>query len=276
MHPYANIALRAARDARHVLVRAMDRLDELKITQKAVNDFVSNIDREAEEVIAAALHNAYPQHGILGEERGQIYPEGEVNWVIDPLDGTLNYVQGIPHFCISIAAMRGRRVEHAVILDPVRSEEFVASRGAGATLNGKRIRVSATARLDEAVLATGIPPHAIAKHNDSYTAMLQELTGECRAIRRMGSAALDLAYVAAGRADGFFELGLNLWDIAGGVLLVQEAGGFSSDFMGGDRHLDTGHIIAGNAKCFRALVQRVRPHLSAELTSEHKPRSGAA
>ncbi|MGI9327245.1 MAG: inositol monophosphatase family protein [Pseudomonadales bacterium] len=270
MHPYANIALRAARDARHVLIRAMDRLDELNITQKAVNDFVSNVDREAEEVIAAALHQAYPLHGVLGEERGQIHPEGEVNWVIDPLDGTLNYVQGVPHFCISIAAMRGRRVEHAVILDPVRSEEFVASRGAGATLNGKRMRVSNTQRLDEAVIATGIPPHAIRKHYGAYGAMLDELTQECRGMRRMGSAALDLAYVAAGRMDGFFEPGLKLWDIAAGVLLIQEAGGFSSDFLGGDRHLETGHIVAGNAKCYRALVARIRPHLDADLRAELK------
>lgn len=268
MHPYANIALRAAREARHVLIRAMDRLDELSITEKAVNDFVSNVDRDAETVIAEALHTAYPKHGVRGEERGQIYPEGEVNWVIDPLDGTLNYLQGIPHFCISIAAMRGRRVEHGIILDPVRSEEFVASRGEGATLNGRRMRVSAKTRLDEAVLTTGIPPHAIRKHHDAYTAMLGDLTQECRGIRRMGSAALDLAYVAAGRADGFFELGLSLWDIAAGVLLVQEAGGFSSDFVGGDSHLETGHIVAGNPKCYRAIVSKVRPHLSDELRRE--------
>ena len=268
MHPYATIALRAARDARHVLIRAMDRLDELSITEKAVNDFVSNVDRDAENVIAEALHAAYPKHGVRGEERGQIYPEGEVNWVIDPLDGTLNYLQGIPHFCISIAAMRGRRVEHGVILDPVRSEEFVASRGEGATLNGRRIRVSGKTRLDESVLATGIPPHAIRDHHDAYAAMLGQLTQESRGIRRMGSAALDLAYVAAGRADGFFELGLSLWDIAAGVLLVQEAGGFSSDFLGGDRHLDTGHIVSGNPKVHRAIVGKVRGHLSDDLKAE--------
>lgn len=270
MHPYANNALRAARTASGHLLRAMDRLDALEITQKAVNDFVSNVDREAEDIIVEALHTAYPDHGIRGEERGQIYPEGETNWVIDPLDGTLNYIQGIPHFCISIAAFKGRRVEHAVIVDPTRNEEFVATRGSGAHLNGRRVRVAPRKRLDEAVLATGIPPHAIRRHHDAYSGMLNEVRSEVRGMRRMGSAALDLAYVAAGRVDGFFELGLSLWDIAAGTLLVQEAGGFSGDFEGGDRHLASGNIIAGNDKLFRALVAKARPHLTDELRAEHR------
>ncbi|MEM1230726.1 MAG: inositol monophosphatase family protein [Pseudomonadota bacterium] len=270
MHPYVNNALRAARTASGHLLRAMDRLDTLEVSQKAVNDFVSNVDREAEEIIADALHQAYPDHGVRGEERGQIYPEGEYNWVIDPLDGTLNYIQGIPHFCISIAALKGRRVEHAIIVDPTRNEEFTASRGAGAALNGRRLRVAQRRRIDESVLATGIPPHAIRRHHPAYSALLNELREEARGMRRMGSAALDLAYVAAGRVDGFFELGLSLWDIAAGVLLVQEAGGFSGDFGGGDQHLASGNIIAANDKLFRALVARARPHLTAELRAEHR------
>jgi myo-inositol-1(or 4)-monophosphatase len=263
MQAMANIALRAARQASQGMVRAMDRLDVLTVEEKARNDLVSEVDRDAEAVIIEALHKAFPDHGIRGEEHGQSYPEGEFNWIIDPLDGTLNYLQGIPHFCISIAAMKGNRVEHGVIVDPTRNEEFVASRGSGAQLNGKRIRVTRTVKVENAVLSTGIPPGSIASELDAYMRILSRFTGEAKAVRRLGSAALDLAYVAAGRFDGFFEPGLKPWDIAAGVLLVREAGGFIGDFAGGDKFFESGDIVAANPKLFKALIQIIRNPLPA-------------
>ncbi len=265
MQPLANMALRAARQAGDIMLRAMDRLDVLTVEQKARNDFVSNIDREAEQVIMDVLHRAYPDHGILGEESGQAYSNAEYNWIIDPLDGTTNYLQGIGHFCVSIACMKGKQFEHAVIVDPLRNEEFVASRGYGAQLNGKRIRVSTMTRLPEAVVTTGIPPTAIPEHHEAYMAMMSAFVKECRAVRRLGSAALDLAYVAAGRFDGFWEFKLSPWDIAAGTLLVREAGGFVGDLSGGDNFFDTGNIVAANPKCFKAMVQIIRPHLTPAL-----------
>ena len=207
---------------------------------------------------------------MRGEESGQIFPEGEFNWVIDPLDGTLNFVRGIPHFCISIACMKGRRVEHGVILDPVHNEEFVASRGSGAQLNGKRIRVTTPSRLDDAVLTTGIPPATIRKHHPAYMAMLSDFTAQCVGVRRLGSAALDLAYVAAGRVDGMFELGLSIWDVAAGVLLVTEAGGFAGDFAGGDSHLASGNVVAANRKLFSAMIQTIKPHMTPDIHAEQR------
>jgi myo-inositol-1(or 4)-monophosphatase len=265
MQAMANMALRAARQAGQIMTRAMDRIDLLQVEEKARNDLVSNVDREAELAIREVLLKAYPEHGILGEEHGETNPDAEHVWVVDPLDGTTNYLQGIPHFCISIACMRGRQIEHAVVVDPLRNEEFVASRGYGAQLNGKRIRVSRTERLPDAVVGTGIPPKAIARHLEPYMAMLHDFVGTCRAIRRSGSAALDLAYVAAGRLDGFWELALSPWDIAAGTLLVREAGGFVGDLSGGDAFMRHGNIVAANPKCFKAMVTRIRPNLTPEL-----------
>ncbi len=264
----ANMALRAARQAGQIILRAMDRIDRLEIEQKGRGDFVSNIDKEAESAIIEILHSAYPEHGILGEEHGESFSSDEYTWVIDPLDGTTNFLKGIPHFCVSIALMKGPQFEHAVIVDPVRNEEFVASRGYGAQLNGKRMRVSAIDKLASALLNTGIPPGSIPKHLDAYMGMLKSFTRDCQALRRSGSAALDLAYVAAGRADGFWEIGLKSWDIAAGVLLVREAGGFVGDLNGGDDFFSTGNIVATNPKVFKAMVQNIRPHLTPELSSK--------
>ncbi len=264
----ANLALRAARQAGKIILRAMDRIDRLEIEQKGRGDFVSNIDKEAESAIIEILHSAYPEHGILGEEHGESFSSDEYTWVIDPLDGTTNFLKGIPHFCVSIALMKGPQFEHAVIVDPVRNEEFVASRGYGAQLNGKRMRVSAIDKLASALLNTGIPPGSIPKHLDAYMGMLKSFTRDCQALRRSGSAALDLAYVAAGRADGFWEIGLKSWDIAAGVLLVREAGGFVGDLNGGDDFFSTGNIVAANPKVFKAMVQNIRPHLTPELSSK--------
>ena len=261
MQPMANIALRAARQASPGMLRALDRLDLLKVEQKQGNDFVSEVDREAETIIVDALHKAFPDHAIVGEEHGQSVSASngsEYTWVIDPLDGTTNYLQGIPHFCISIAAMKGKQFEHAVIVDPLRNEEFVASRGSGAQLNGRRIRVSANPKIEDAVLSTGIPPGSVASRLDPYMRMMTHFTGNCRAIRRLGSAALDLAYVAAGRVDGFWEIGLQPWDISAGVLLVREAGGFVGDLAGGDGFLESGDIVAANPKLFKSMIQAIR------------------
>jgi myo-inositol-1(or 4)-monophosphatase len=234
----------------------------LRIDEKGPNDFVSEVDRNAEQAIIDVLHSAYPDHGILGEEHGQTYSSDEYTWIIDPLDGTLNFLQGIPHFCISIGLLKDRRIEHAVIVDPVRNEEFVASRGKGAQLNGKRIRVSKRNRLEELVLATGIPPHSIGKYLEPYMASLEVFTGKCRGIRRQGSAALDLAYTAAGRLDGFWEPKLSKWDIAAGILLVTEAGGFVGDLAGGDDYFETGNIVAANPKAFKLMVTELRHNLA--------------
>ena len=258
MHPMANTALRAARRAGQILLQGMDRLDRIEVEEKAPNDFVSSIDRQVEDVIAEMLRTAYPDSAVQGEERGRVGPDGaDVTWIVDPLDGTLNYLCGIPHFAVSIALQRGRQLEHGVIVDPVRNEEWVASRGAGAYLNGRRIRVSQAREMGNVMLATGMPPGARGRM-DSYVEMLGHFTAHCRSVRRQGSAALDLAYTAAGRVDAFLEMGLSPWDVAAGVVLVREAGGFVGDFAGGDTWLETGDIVAANPRCFKAVVTRLR------------------
>jgi len=265
MQPMVNMALRAARRASQIIVRAIDRVDLLTIQEKQKNDLVSEIDRDAESAIIDVLHHAYPDHGIIGEEHGETYTNRDETWIIDPLDGTTNFLHGIPHFAVSIGFRSRNRLEHAVIVDPVRNEEFVASRGHGAQLNGRRIRVSQRHRLDEALLLTGIPFRDVADHLEPYMGMLADFTRQCRGIRRAGSAALDLAYVAAGRGDGFWELGLKPWDLAAGVLLVQEAGGLVSDFFGEERFMESGNIVAANPKVFKAMLQTIHPHLRPSL-----------
>ncbi len=268
MQPMANIALRAARQAADFMAQAFDRPDERKVQAKARNDFVSDVDVRAEEIIISAIKATYPDHAILAEESGTVEAlaggdpaQSEYTWIIDPLDGTLNFIQGIPHFCVSIAVKKGNHLEHGVIVDPIRREEFVASRGHGAQLNGKRIRVSTRAKLEDCVLGTGIPPGSIEARLDPYMATLIEFTRTCRGIRRAGSAALDLAYVAAGRTDGFWEMGLSRWDIAAGIVLVREAGGFVADLTGGETYWDSGDIVAANPKCIRGMLQTLKTTL---------------
>ncbi len=254
MQPMANIALRAARSAADFIAQNFDRPEERDVEMKARNDFVSDVDRHAERIIIDVVRTSYPNHSIQGEESGLTEGSEEYTWIIDPLDGTLNYLQGIPHFAVSIGVMKGAHLEHGVIVDPIRNEEFVASRGYGAQLNGKRIRVGGKSKLEDGVIGTGIPPGSIQDHLDNYIDQLHHITRTCRAVRRAGSAALDLAYVAAGRTDGFWEKGLSQWDIAAGIVLVREAGGFVGDFAGGETYWQNGDIVAGNQRIFRQLV----------------------
>ena len=263
MEPMINIALRAARKAGENIVRASDDLERFEVRAKGVNNFVSDVDVAAEKEIIYHLHKAYPDHAILGEETGLSGSEdADYRWIIDPLDGTTNFVRGIPHYAVSIACLYKGKLEHAVIVDPVRREEFTASRGRGAQLNGRRIRVSKLPGLDGALLGTGIP---FKDHCDDklgpYSKTVEVLAGQCAGIRRAGAASLDLAYVAAGRLDGFWEIGLAPWDIAAGALLVREAGGLVADIDASENFMQSGNIVCGNPKCFKAVLQVVKPLL---------------
>ena len=264
MEPMINIALRAARKAGEGIVRASDEMHRFEVKAKGVNNYVTEVDINAEQEIIYHLQKAFPEHAILGEESGLTGSESaEYRWIIDPLDGTTNFVRGIPHYAVSIACTYRGKLEHAVIVDPVRREEFTASRGRGAQLNGHRIRVSDRANLDGALLGTGIP---FKNHCDdklvSYSKSLEVLASQCAGIRRAGAASLDLAYVAAGRLDAFWEIGLAPWDMAAGVLLVREAGGLVADIDASDNYMESGNIVCGNPKCFKAVLQVVKPLLS--------------
>jgi myo-inositol-1(or 4)-monophosphatase len=264
MHPMLNIATRAARSAGDLIVRHMDRLDELTITSKNPNDFVSEVDRQAEETIIRILHRAYPDHGFLAEEGGET-AGNDYLWIIDPLDGTTNFLHGFPSFAVSIGLRHKGKLEQAVVYDPLQQEMFTASRGAGALLNNRRILVSRRPGLAGALLGTGFPFKA-QQHLDTYLATFKALFPEAAGIRRQGSAALDLAYVAAGRLDGFWEIGLNPWDMAAGALLIREAGGIVGDFQGGGQHFETGNLVAGNPKVFAAIIRTIQPHLTPDIS----------
>lgn len=263
MEPMINIALRAGRKAAELIERAFERVDLLTIETKSRNDFVTEVDKAAEKEIIYHLRKAYPDHSFRGEEGGaQPGKNSDYEWIIDPLDGTTNFIHGLPHFSVSIACKYKGQIEHAVVIDPIKREEFTASRGRGATLNGRRLRVSNRRGLEGALIGTGIPFSGYAfEHIGPYLACVQEIAGQTSGIRRCGSAALDLAYVAAGRFDAFWEMNLNEWDIAGGILLVKEAGGLVSDFNGGANYLETGHIVCGSPKVFKPILQIVQKNL---------------
>ncbi len=259
------IAVRAARAAGDIIVRALDRVDLINVTPKGRNDFVSDVDRQAEREIVNILQRAYPTHAVLGEEEGfQGAASSEFVWVIDPLDGTTNFLHGFPQFAVSIALFYRGKVEKGVIYDPIKQELFTGARGAGASLNNRRLRVTRKKGITGALLGTGIP-FKDQSFIDAYLAMLKSLLKDAAGIRRAGSAALDLAYVAAGRFDGFWEIGLQKWDMAAGVLLVQEAGGIVTDIEGGDRYFETGSIIAGTPKVHAAMQELIEPHLTQQL-----------
>ena len=258
MHPLVNIAISAARQAGDIIVRHIEQLDRIKITVKSESDYYSEVDIKAEQAIIQAIRKAYPDHGIIAEESGVQNENADTVWIIDPLDGTGNFLHDFPFYCVSIAIRVKNRIEHGVIYDPLRHECFSASRGAGARINDRRIRVSKQTLLNKALLGTGFPCNrsSVAKR---YLPTFNALFDQCGGMRRTGSAALDLAYVACGRLDGFWEFGLNPWDIAAGALLVQEAGGLVGDPLGGERYLKTGDIVAGTPKVFKAMLQTLSP-----------------
>jgi len=260
MHPMLNIAVRAARNAGNLIIRYSTRIDSLTITSKQKHDFVSEVDRQAEEEIIKVLLKAYPDHGIIAEESGEKASDSEFTWIIDPLDGTTNFLHEFPQYCVSIALKKDKLIEQAVIYDPTRNELFTASRGSGAQLDGRRIRVSKQTKLDGSLIGTGFPFRSEI-YLDAYLKMFRDISPRVADIRRAGSAALDLAYVAAGRLDGFWEIGLSPWDMAAGALLVSEAGGFVTDFDGGSKWLETGNIVVGTPKVCPALVAAIQPHL---------------
>ncbi|CAM3738202.1 inositol-1-monophosphatase [Rheinheimera salexigens] len=266
MHPMLNIAVRAARSAGNVIARACGQLDMVQKLQKGTNDFVTNVDKEAEQAIVQILKKSFPTHGIVGEEHGDYgNSDSEFQWIIDPLDGTANFIKGIPHFAVSIALKHQGKLDQAVIFDPLRGELFTASRGRGAQLNGTRIRVVNLPDMSGSIIATGFP-FKNKTHMPAYSGMLNSIFNEAADVRRTGSAALDLAYVAAGRFDGFFEIGLKPWDIAAGELIVREAGGLVCDFVGGNNQLRSGNIVAASPKVLAGMLKNIRPHLTDYLS----------
>ncbi len=263
MHPLLNTAIKAARRAGSVILRHLDQLERLTIETKGRNDFVSQVDRQAEALIIEVIRTAYPDHAILAEESG--YQQGnDYQWIIDPLDGTTNYLHGYPQFAVAIALQHRGRLEQAVVFDPLRNELFTASRGSGAQLNERRMRVSHVGSMKFALLGTGFPFRA-EKHLETWIDTFRVLLTRSSGVRRAGSAALDLAHVACGRLDGFWEFGLSPWDIAAGCLLIEEAGGLISDLAGGQRFLETGNVIAGNPRIYGKLVPLVQHELPQDL-----------
>ena len=256
-----NIATRTARQAGDLIRRYVGDVDKVRIQLKDANDFVSEVDKQAEREIIQALRRAYPDHSILGEESGKHGDESaEYQWVIDPLDGTTNFLYGLPHFAVSIGLKQRGRLFLGVIYDPLRDEMFAAVRGDGATLNNRKIRVSSRLSLDNALLATGVP-FRTNQNLELYLETLRVLVPGTAGVRRFGSAALDLAWVACGRYDGFWELGLQEWDLAAGALIIQEAGGLVGDLQGGNEHLVHGNLLAANPKVFKEMLQRLHPVL---------------
>lgn len=253
MHAMVNIALRAARDAADTVVRAGDRLDRVKVFEKGSNDYVTEIDHAVEEALIADISRAYPHHSFLCEESGYLPGKDEDTvWIIDPIDGTRNFMRGLPHYCITIACRQNGRIRHAVTVDPVRRDEFTASRGEGAKLNGARIRVGSSDSLRTALVSLSC---AGGRHYDEFIALQQKLQGNIAGLRFTGSAALDLAYVAAGRLDAGWMSGLKPWDVSAGILLIQEAGGLISDLTGNPDCEDSDSFVFGNARCFKQLLQ---------------------
>jgi myo-inositol-1(or 4)-monophosphatase len=255
MNPMLNIAIKAASRAAQIIVRGFDRLDAVTIDLKSAKDFVSEIDQQSEREIINVLRSTYPDHTILGEESGHHKGNEECVWIIDPLDGTNNFIHGFPHFAISIAFQFRGVLQHGLIYDPIRQETFTASRGEGARLNNRRMRVSQQ-KFDNALLGTGFPvrcPELIEASMKTFNTLLPQVLN----IRAAGSAALDLAYVAAGRMDGFWECGLKSWDLAAGALMIKEAGGTVTDFRGGENYLDTGAIVVANSLVHKPLLKIV-------------------
>jgi myo-inositol-1(or 4)-monophosphatase len=270
MNPAVKIAVRAAYKAGDIILQNHNKISSLSIENKAEHDFVSEVDKMAEKVIVDELKKSFPKDGILGEEGGETIGESDCVWIIDPLDGTTNYLHGFPQYAISIAMFEGGVPTHGVVYDPFKNELFYASKGEGAFLESdkteQRIRVSDEADMSKTLIGTGFPfkaPEYLDCYLDTFKAIHPKVAG----IRRAGSAALDLAYIASGRMDGFWEVALEKWDIAAGVLLVKEAGGFVGDFSGRDDYMNTGNVIAGNKSVFKEIIKTIHPHLTSDLQS---------
>ena len=258
--PMLNIAIRAARSAGDILLRSAEKVTHLTVESKGKNDFATEIDRLAEREIISIIKNAYPEHSILAEESGE-HKGNEYQWIIDPLDGTTNFIHGFPQYAVSIALKHKGRLEVGVVYDPLRDELFTAKRGGGAMLNNRRIRVTNLTTMRGALIGTGFP-FKVPQHLDAYMEMF---TLDSAGIRRAGSAALDLAYLAAGRLDAFWEIELKEWDIAAGILLVKEAGGVATDFSFKDNYLESGNVIAASPRMHQLMYQLIEPHVTDAL-----------
>jgi myo-inositol-1(or 4)-monophosphatase len=258
MHPMLNIAIKAARRAGSIINRAALDRTKLEIRSKRANDFVTQVDKSAEMAIIDIIRQAFPDHAILAEESGiTAVDKSEYRWIIDPLDGTTNFIHGFPQYCVSIALEHRGAIQHGVIYDPAKNELFTASKGRGAFLDDRRIRVSKCVQLKDALVGTGFPFKEMSRV-DIYFKQLREIMTAAAGVRRAGAAALDLAYVAAGRMDAFWELGLSPWDMAAGALMVQEAGGLVGDLQGNSTWLESGDIAAATPKVFPQLLQAVK------------------
>lgn len=267
MHPMLTIAVKAARRAGNLIHRAADNLDHLTVTKKSHSDYVSEVDRAAEQAIINTLLDAYPNHAILAEESGA-RGDSEYVWIIDPLDGTTNFLHGFQQYAVSIALQHNGVLTQAVIYDPTKNDLFTATRGSGAYINDRRLRVSKRIELADCLIGTGFP-YTKFEYLDAYMNILRDMMQKTAGLRRPGSAALDLAYTASGRYDGFFEIGLKPWDIAAGCLLITEAGGLVGDMQGNDTFLKSGNLCAGNPKIFAQMLQVIAPHLSEGLKSSN-------
>lgn len=264
MHPMLNIAVKAARRAGAIINRASQDIGTLTIKSKNFNDFVSEVDVAAERAIIDTLKDAYPTHGFLGEESGSTSHQSDFIWIIDPLDGTTNFLHGFPQYCVSIALQHKGEITQAVIYEPNRNDLYTATKGRGAFLNDKRIRVSKCDKLQDALIGTGFPFRDF-KYLDDYLSMFKSMIQKTTGIRRAGSAALDLAYVANGSLDGFWEIGLSAWDIAAGGLLVREAGGIVTDLSGQSGWLESGNILVASPKIHDDMQAIIASHIPATL-----------
>ncbi|MFJ7566672.1 inositol monophosphatase family protein [Herminiimonas sp. NPDC097707] len=256
-----NTAIKAARRGAAIINRASFDLDRVKVTEKNPNDFVTEVDQAAEQAIIEVLKTAYPDHAILAEESGasaNLHDDNDNVWIIDPLDGTTNFIHGFPQYCVSIALQQRGQITQAVVYDPTRNDLFTATKGAGAYLNEKRIRVTKRDKIADALISTGFPCRAT-DNIDEYQKMFKIMTQNCAGLRSPGSAALDLAYVACGRIDGFFQKGLLPWDMAAGSLLITESGGIMGTFEGESDYLYKGDVLAGTPKVFAQMVSLLSP-----------------
>jgi len=253
VHPIINIALRAAREAATLMIQAHARPDRVKVFEKGPNDLVTDVDKAVEETLIHLLRKSYPDHSFMCEESGLIEgADKDTVWIIDPIDGTRNFVMGIPHFCISMACVQRGKIQHALILDPIKEEEFTASKGSGAQLNGNRMRIGTRSKLEGGTISLSC---AGLKHYEQMLALQQKLLGVAGALRFTGSTALDMAYTAAGRLDAGWTSGVSPWDSAAGILLVQESGGLVSDLSGNPDCLQSDALVYANPKCFKTILK---------------------